>query len=152
MKWINKKTVSAVFAVGLFLYASWYFSLNYFSYGISNLCEDFFSVFAWSCGSVVSSFFFLIIYILLPLLLPFLFTLPLKPSVFNAWKKFAVWVIPITFVATFALMFAPSGSGLGGFGGAFLLLLILILYGLYLLISLIIIAFAWWKSRKGSLS
>jgi len=84
-----------------------------------------------------------------PSILTFFFsllTLPLTPAIFEAWKRFAVWAVPVMLVVTTLLILGGEGNAYFSFGlGPFILM---ILYGLYVLISLTIIAWKYFATRK----
>lgn len=73
------------------------------------------------------------------LLIPFFLTLFFAPSVFDAWRKFAVWAIPIVLILTFIISRMSDGGGVGVAGFHPGLLLLPVLYGLYFLVSIAII-------------
>ena len=95
----------------------------------------------------VTSFLFSIGFVIVVTIIPFsLLTIPLALSVFEAWKRFAVWAVPVLLAITALLVIGGEGNAFFSFGfGPFILL---VLYALYFLISLIIIFRAWQKSRK----
>jgi len=77
------------------------------------------------------------------ILLILLFT---KEAVWNAWKKFGIWYIPLT---AFLIFIAPSSSG-GSFGysmGFDREAVTMFLSAIFLVISLLIIAIKSWKLR-----
>ena len=83
-----------------------------------------------------------------PSILTFLFSLvilPLASAVFEAWKRFAVWAVPAMLAITALLIFGGEGNAYFSFGfGPFILM---ILYGLYFLVSLAIIIVAAWRGQ-----
>lgn len=93
----------------------------------------------WNALTVTSAFS-------LSLFLPFLISLPLKKSIFKCWKAFAVWAVPLSMFLTHQILTMKTG----GFIDIRPALYLIVLYGSYFLISLIIILRAWWKSRKSS--
>lgn len=141
MKFLNKKNTLSLFVGSLIVAAS--------------------LTLAWICGapnilnntqcihlldSLVVSIFFYVATFLILAIFPFLLTLPLKPRVFEVWRSYAVWAVPIMLALSALIMIGGDGNAYVSFGvGPFLLM---ILYGAYLLISLIIIARAWWMSRN----
>jgi hypothetical protein len=84
---------------------------------------------------------------LLSAVTPFLLiTLPFPVAVFESWKKFAIWAVPIMVVLTSLIVLGGEGGSYINFGvGPFLLM---ILYGLYCFVSLIVIILAALKTRK----
>ncbi len=79
------------------------------------------------------------------LLIPIILTLPLNSSVFEAWKRlFFISVIPML-IGTYWIASMPIE---GGFGPSLNELLYFPLFGGYYLLSIIVIIWAWVKSRK----
>lgn len=83
------------------------------------------------------------------LLIPAILIAPLPSSVFDRWRTFALPAIPIVTLLTVYIMQMSGGGGVGVVGVHPGLIYLPLLYGAYFLISLGIIAWAWWKSRKG---
>jgi len=94
-----------------------------------------------------TSLIFTIGFVVTIAIVPFsLLTLPLAPSIFKAWKSFAVWAVPAMLAITALLILGGEGNAYFSFGfGPFILM---ILYGLYFLVSLVIIIIAAVKARK----
>lgn len=82
------------------------------------------------------------------ILLPALISLPLNNFVFENWKKFSVWAVPILIILSY-LIIKREESVSGGFMSVEIgPLLIGLLYALYTVISLTIIGVTWYKSRN----
>lgn len=75
------------------------------------------------------------------------------PRAVRAWRKFAIWYIPIIgfFIATAPPEMSGGGFGITGNIGPSFQTQVLWANAIYVLISLIIIVRAWWKSRKNGL-
>lgn len=89
-------------------------------------------------------------YILItPILLLFSFlTYRLNDVVFEAWKNFIIWALPIVFILTY---FATHDSGGGSFFTMdFSIYFLAILYGLFFLTSITIIGVSAFRSRNKS--
>ena len=126
--------VIAIFALAVAGFLQWY--------RISSICE--------SAYSFCSDFLFYtknISAILFWLLLPALLTTPLASGVFESWKRFAIWAAPLVLALSALLLFAGE-SGPYGFSLGITPLILLVLYGLYFLVSLVIIGVAAVKTRK----
>ncbi len=83
----------------------------------------------------------------LSLFIIFLILLFTKKAVWNAWKKFGIWYIPL---ATFLIFIAPSSSD-GSFGfsmGFDREGVTMFTSGLFMIISLLIIVIKFWKLRR----
>lgn len=81
-----------------------------------------------------------------PLIIFFsLITIPFKVSVFEAWKKFAVWGVPIVLVLTYLTTRDTGGHNF--FSMDFSLYFLVIIYGLFFLTSLVIIGVTAFKNR-----
>jgi len=138
MRWLTKKHVSVFFSLlVLGVVVIWNFNIN-------NVCSVN-GALSISCSEV----FGVVLYTLIALALSFipsLLTLPLAPSIFKAWKSFAVWAVPAMLAITALLILGGEGNAYFSFGfGPFILM---ILYGLYFLVSLVIIIIAAVKARK----
>lgn len=66
-----------------------------------------------------------------------LLTYILNPRVFESWKKFAVWAMPVILLLTYLVTRDTGGSNF--FSMDFSLYFLAIIYGLFFLISLVII-------------
>jgi hypothetical protein len=127
--YLNKKIVFSVLllAAAAFSFSQWY-AFDYIC--ITN------DVYSYACGDVfyfTKMFASTIFYLFLPALL----TLPLPKSVFENWRKFAIWAVPILFVVFLLSLFVDEGNGYYSFG--FTGFALLVLYVLYALVSLGII-------------
>lgn len=74
-----------------------------------------------------------------------LITFIFQNSIFEAWKKFAIWGIPVLLVLTYLVTRDTGGHNF--FSMDFSLYSLAILYGLFFLISLAIIAITAFKNR-----
>ena len=141
MKWVTKKVAFLVFFFSLITAVT---LIAFWICGAPNLMHQ------EKCirildSSVVSIFFNIATYLAL-VILPSLFALPLASTVFEAWKRFAVWAVPAMLAITALLILGGEGNAYFSFGfGPFILM---ILYGLYFLVSLVIIIIAAVKARK----
>jgi hypothetical protein len=142
MKFLSKKTLFLVFLGGLITATS-----------LSSL---------WICGasnifhhtrcvrlldSLIISILFDITAFLVLALLPLLFTIPFHNRVFESWRNFALWAVPVTLVLSALLMLGGEGGSYFSYGfGPFILML---LYGAFVAVSLIVIIVAALKERKG---
>lgn len=79
------------------------------------------------------------------LLLISVITYRLKSTVFESWKKFAIWAVPLVLLLTFLITRDSGGSNF--FTMDYSLYFLAILYGLFFLISLTIIAVSTIRSR-----
>lgn len=78
--------------------------------------------------------------------LPFsLLTLFLKEKVFDAWKKFAVWGVPLVLILTYLVTRDTGGSNF--FSMDLSLYFLAIIYGLFFLGSLAVIIFTAFKKN-----
>jgi hypothetical protein len=142
MRFLTKKTV-----VGLFILAS-ALSLSLIHFRISTICSS-----EWAYGWCSISFWYLgFSFWFALLLLPSFLTLPLRYTVFNTWKKFAIVAIPVVLVLTYFISQMSSGGGIGVVGVSPAPLLLALLYGAYFLISLGIIIVTFLKTRAGKRS
>lgn len=76
--------------------------------------------------------------------------IPLPSYVFDNWKKFAIWSVPLTIVLSI-LITNWGGSGGGGVGVYSMdlrPLFLIFLYGWFLIHSLIIILLAWYQAKS----
>jgi|SRR3989344_3242427 len=138
MKWLTKKRVSVFFSLlALGVVVIWNFNINNVcsvNGALSISCSEVFGVLLYTLIALTLSF------------IPSLLTLPLASAVFEAWKRFAVWAVPAMLAITALLIFGGEGNAYFSFGlGPFILM---ILYGLYFLVSLIIIITVALKERK----
>lgn len=96
--------------------------------------------------TILSNDFFVFTVIFPIFLLISLITYPLKQIVFETWKKFAVWAVPVVLILTYIIT-NDSGSG-GFFSMDFSLYYLAIVYGLFFLTSLTIIGVSAFRSRN----
>ncbi|MEX2340935.1 MAG: hypothetical protein WD605_01295 [Candidatus Paceibacterota bacterium] len=141
MKFLTKWSLLSLLIVS----AAGFLSLHIL--GVYELCTEN-GVRSWECteylGNIKTYLLFLALY-----LLPLIITLPFRPVVFEAWKKFAVWAVPILVIITIALASIETSSGIGGGVEQMMILYAIIgLYVLYLITSLIIIARTWLRNRS----
>lgn len=112
-------------------------------FGVVDLCTDQDSVIHVHCSNVLATsrdYTFLTAI----LLSPFFVTLLFRYKVFLGWAKLALVTIPITLILTAYILSMPGSGWMPSGAGAFFLL---ILYGTYLILSLLVIGIAWWRSR-----
>lgn len=141
MKFLTKKT-SLLFFV---LFALSFIFLQ--TVKVSQICTEN-GVRDWTCTEYLGIFKALLLYASV-LILPLFITLPLKSSVFEAWKKFAVWAVPSVIFVVTAISFVETGGGIGGMVEQRMLAAAIIgLYVAYTIASVVIISVAWSKSRK----
>ncbi len=139
MKYINKPTVlvtsSVILVTSLFIVEEIGFCRNVLNFDTGCVIP------ATDSFEIVFLSFVILIF---PLSL---LTLPLKPSVFEAWKKFAVWAVPVIMILVALIEAVGTGGGLPGqFHPG---LIFYPLFGIvYFTISFIVIGVSWWKSRK----
>ena len=89
---------------------------------------------------------------LLPLFFLSLITYRMKDEVFQAWWSFARWWVPIIILVTlfFEGVGSEGGIGIGGaVQGAFVFLILAILYAVLIAVSLFRIIRSYLKTRKG---
>lgn len=154
MKFITKKTYPILLVlVPLLLYLVYMFFRYVVCYwyiplpNSTGMCSDYFLDRTLFDGLVFASASFFIS--TFPL---WLLSLPFKVQVFETWKKFATWAVPVLIILLSWLSSIDTGGGWGpeaAVRGAMLLSVIIVLTGAYFLISLVIISVTWWKSRKG---
>ncbi len=140
MKFLTKKMV-----FGFHLFSFFIFCLCLYVYNNDLLCGT-----NWGCYDAVlfTAYGFLSLIILL---LPSIITFPFDPNVFTRWKKFAMKAVPVVLVVTFITTSGAfkSGSGLGGIGIDLGPLVLGLLYGWFVIHSLILIIYTSIKSRRG---
>lgn len=136
MQYITKKLTFALFLLTVITVMV----MQHFT--VSNLCT-FNEILDRSCMHNLASLRDLLLYLGL-ILVPVVATLPLKQSIFEAWKRFAIWAGPVTAFLSAWVLNLPSGGGMGvgSAAGAFLTIALTIL-GLYYVASLVIIVRAW---------
>ncbi len=141
MKFLTKKSSLFVFV----LFATSFIFLQ--TVKVSQICTEN-GVRDWACTEYLGIFKTLLLYTTV-LLLPLFIVLPLNSSVFEAWKKFAVWAVPSVLVIVTALSFVEPGGSIGGMVEQRMLATAIIgLYAAYAIVSVSIIGTAWQKSRK----
>ena len=76
----------------------------------------------------------------------------MKDEVFRAWLHFALWWVPILVVVTYfsSINFGTRTGGAYGFGGVGQWLLLELLYGIFIFVSLIIIAWKYIATRHNA--
>lgn len=131
MNFLGKKIFFSTFilSLGIYTFLQWY--------RISRLCtiNDSYHL---KCSDIFFYTKILSAYLTI-LLIPFFLTMFFSPSVFGAWKKFAVWAIPIVLILTFFIGRMSDGGGVGVAGFHPALILLPVLYGFYFLVSFAII-------------
>src|SRR3990167_3788483 len=131
MNFLSKKIFFSVFivSVGLHSFLQWY--------KVSRLCTVEGTQY-YNCMDIAFDVKVLSAYLAI-LLIPFFLTLFLSSYVFGAWKKFAVWAIPVVLILTFIIGRMSDGGGVGVAGFHPGLILLPVLYGLYFITSFAII-------------
>lgn len=142
MKFITKRTLS------IFIAALAFVTLTLYKILPTGWCKEDFI-----CNSIYrSDYLGTIIYSSIgliaatfPCLLILLF---LRDEAFEAWKKFAVWTVPVVLLLTY---FVTSDTGSGGFFAMdFSIYYLAIVYATFFLTSLIIIVISTLRSRNKS--
>ena len=139
MKFLSKTVLSVL----LLLVSASFVSLE--AIGIYNLCLDITTGLSYCLEylNLISISLLALSILFLPLLL----TLPLKPSVFEAWKRFAKWSMPLILVLVAWMESGEGGSGMpGGYHPGYLFYPIFVI--IYFTKSFIIIFREWRKSRS----
>ena len=105
------------------------------------------------CSVQEDSIFGLVLFSFAPLSFLFLLSLityKMRDEVFRAWWGFARWWVPVIIVVTLLLQNAGGGGGLG-IGGAvssaFDALILIVLYSIFIIISLVKIVRAYLKTN-----
>ncbi len=138
MKFLTKKIVSFSFSlfISIYTFLQWY--------RVSKLCI-FENIQNYQCMNIFFNIKIFSFYITL-LVLPALLTLPFRQTLFESWKRFAVFAVPVILALTALLMLGDEGDPYISLGfGPFILM---VLYGLYFFISLIIIIVAALRKYK----
>ncbi len=99
-------------------------------------------------GDVINSDTFLLIFLTIPLFILSLITYKMHDEVFRAWWRFARWWVPVIMIVTFLLENAGGGGGWGMNGGAFDAFFIGIFYVIFIVISLVKIFNAYFKTKE----
>lgn len=104
-----------------------------------------------SCRDIMYSdsleILFFVLLALLVSITPSLITLPLKPAVFDAWKRYAIWSIPVILILVAWIETVGEGGGLPGqFHPGYLFYPLF--FFIHFTISLIIIIRVWLKTRR----
>lgn len=139
MKFITKRrllTASLVIGVGVYLFAL----LLGTDWCEGNLvCSKYFywGTYTDSIVLTISGF----VFATLPITL---ITYPFSDRIFEAWKRFAVYAVPMVLIGYYYI--EESGIGRGWLD--FTIVYLMMLYGTFFLISLIIIAVAAWRGRS----
>ncbi len=115
-------------------------------YKVSRLCTVEGTTY-YSCLDIAANVKIISFYLTL-LLLPLVFLIPFRHSLFETWKRFAVFTIPPILVATYFIGQMSSGGGVGVVGYHPGLVYIPLLYGAYFLISIGIIMYAIIRERR----
>lgn len=136
-----------IFFIGMFGMGLWC-SHNY-QYPELSACVQFRDSF-----SLISDGVWTILLAINFLVLPSVFTSWMPEQVFQAWKRFATWAIPLTFIPSASLWYAvyhdAGGSfGIGGgYNALFVEFPIAVIFAWYFCTSLAVIGYAWWQGRK----
>ena len=84
------------------------------------------------------------------ILFPALVSLPMNNFVFENWKKFSIWAVPILIILSYLIIRREESMG-GGFMSVEIGPIIIgILYAIYSLVSLLIIGVTWYRNREKS--
>ncbi len=102
----------------------------------------------WDCYNAINIVAYLFLAYVLLVFPGSLLTLPLRPSIFEAWRSFAIWAMPVMLAITAFIVVGGEGSAYFSFG--FGPLILLILYGAYFVASFGIIVMGVVKARKTS--
>lgn len=141
MKFFTKKNyliLFSLFTVSLFFLQT---------VGVSQICTGD-GVRNWTCTEYLGVFKTLLLYGV-ALLSPIVVLLLFNSKVFEAWKKFAIWAVPVILVMVTALSSVETGGGIGGMVEQRMLAAAIIgLYAGYMIASVAIIGTSWWKSRE----
>ncbi len=135
MKYLTRKNILIV-SVVLIIY-------SLFSVGELGFCRDILNNCYLSVNNISES----IMLFILAALFPFALVLQ-KPTVFEAWKRFAVWTVPVTVLLIAYILWKDSHAGGGFFGISFAPLYVGFIYFVYFVGSLVVIIKSWWKSRN----
>lgn len=139
MKWLNKKIL---LATGLLL-----LGVSLLMMEELGVCDSVLKL-QTSCLIPTTDLTEWLIFTLMITILPTVVLLYcLKDRVFVAWKKFAIFAIPVVLVLIYFFTWMDSGSS-GWMNIKVAPTMISLIYGIYFTISLIIITLAWWKSRS----
>lgn len=76
--------------------------------------------------------------------------LPLPLTVFERWKRFAVWGLPVLIVITYLMVAADKAQGSGLFNYSFAPVILMFLYGTFIIVSFAIIIKGWARTRRAS--
>jgi hypothetical protein len=136
MKYLTTANATVLFiAVIAISFVSHYVRVSVCSSEVSgDLCDE------------ISVFIRDVSYIVGFLLLPHLLTLPLPALVFERWKGFALWAVPlVTILILWVGMTGSSGSGIGQFHPG--IIFFPLIYAFYFATSLVIILTAWYESK-----
>lgn len=138
MKFVTKKNTVLVLVIVLLIYTGiqlYAFNLICTSDGVYN----------YDCGKLFFSLKFFSLYIGI-LLFPSVFTLPFPIIVFERWKRFAKWAVPVVVILTLILTLSKEGGAFFsyGFSGFFLV----ILYAWFAIHSLTLIAYTAIKEHR----
>jgi cytochrome bd-type quinol oxidase subunit 2 len=124
---LTKKNVLWMSGVGGGIFLLFLFALLYdFCGPYRQICKDIYTPAAYLFFSFPFVFFLSLV------------TLKMPNDVFRHWMNFTVWAVPVLIVLTY-LLTAGSNNGLGiesAYGGSFDTLLLVLLYGIFLGISL----------------
>lgn len=141
MKFLTKKSFLITSFILVILTLVFVESVNSDWCKISSVCSYLYWNNVWN--EIVPTFLIALAVAIFPLSL---IILPLAHTVFEKWRYFAIWAVPIMVGLTMIIWQLPSGGGLPGQFHPGIIFLPL-LYGVYFLTS-IIIARAWWQSRR----
>ncbi|HEY4516660.1 MAG TPA: hypothetical protein VJG64_01825 [Candidatus Paceibacterota bacterium] len=104
----------------------------------------------WS-GDLIFALFFLPMPIFLITFVFSLLTYNLHDAVFIAWRKFALWAVPVLMILTYILTIPPRTGGLGigsVIAASFTLATLFLLFASFVIISLVIIVWKYFSTRS----
>ena len=104
-----------------------------------------------STGTLILALFFWLMPIFAAILVFSLLTYNLHEAVFIAWRKFAIWAVPLMILLSFLLITGSSTGGMGigsAIAGSFTILMLLLLFGAFIIGSLIIIAWKYFATHS----
>lgn len=97
--------------------------------------------------SLAKGISFFVFFLSLPLILFSLITYKMRDEVFHAWWRFARWWVPVIIAVTLFVQNAGGGGGWGMNGGAFDVFFIGIFYAIFIIVSLVKIFNAYFKTQ-----
>ena len=104
-----------------------------------------------STGTLIFSIFFWPMPIFLIVFIFSLLTYKMHEAVFIAWRKFAIWALPLLILLSVLLIAGSSAGGMGigsAIAASFTIMMLLLLFSAFIIISLIIIAWKYFTTRS----